>query len=54
MAFNTTEDARNLGLGEDWARIADMSEEPKMWVVEEHTIMDVSADQSYSSVSQSF
>lgn len=40
MAFNTTDEARDLGLGEDWAKIADMSEEPKMWVVKEHTIMD--------------
>ena len=40
MAFNLTEEARDLGLGEDWAKIADMSEEPKMWVVEEHTITD--------------
>jgi uncharacterized protein (TIGR02118 family) len=40
MAYNTTAEARDLGLGEDWAKIADMSEEPKMWVVEEHLIKD--------------
>ena len=44
MAFNTTEEARNLGLGEDWAKIADMSDEPKMWVVEEHLIKDAAQD----------
>jgi len=37
MAFNTTFEARELGLGEDWAKIADMGK-PKMWVVEEHVI----------------
>ena len=42
MEFNKTEEARALGLGEDWAKIADMSEEPNMWVVEEHPIMDES------------
>jgi uncharacterized protein (TIGR02118 family) len=37
LAFNTTPEARKLGLGEDWAKIADMSR-PKMWVAEEHII----------------
>ena len=40
MEFNKTARARDLGLGEDWAKIADMSEEPMMWVVEEHVIKD--------------
>ena len=40
MEFNKSAEARDLGLGEDWAKIADMSEEPRMWVVEEHLIMD--------------
>jgi uncharacterized protein (TIGR02118 family) len=40
MEFNKTSEARDLGLGEDWAKIADMSEEPMMWVVEEHVIKD--------------
>lgn len=40
MEFNKTAEARDLGLGEDWAKIADMSEEPMMWVVEEHLIKD--------------
>jgi uncharacterized protein (TIGR02118 family) len=39
MAFNATPEARELGLGEDWAKIADMGK-PKMWVVEEHVIME--------------
>ena len=39
MAFNTTPEARELGLGEDWAKIADMGK-PKMWVVEEHVIRE--------------
>ena len=40
MQFNQTARARDLDLGEDWAKIADMSEAPKMWVVEEHVIKD--------------
>jgi uncharacterized protein (TIGR02118 family) len=40
LAFNMTPEARKLGLGEDWAKIADMSK-PKMWVAEEHVIKDV-------------
>ena len=39
MAFNTTKEARDLGLGQDWAKIADMGK-PKMWVVEEHVIKE--------------
>lgn len=40
LEFNKTAKARELGLGEDWAKIADMSEEPVMWVVAEHVIKD--------------
>jgi hypothetical protein len=37
MEFNKTKEARPLG--EDWAKIADMSP-PKVWIVEEHVIKD--------------
>jgi uncharacterized protein (TIGR02118 family) len=37
MEFNKTKEAKPLG--EDWAKIADMSP-PKMWIVEEHVIKD--------------
>ena len=37
MAFNSTPEAKKLG--EDWAKIADMSP-PQMWVVEEHVIKE--------------
>lgn len=39
MEFNRTKEARGLGLGQDWAKIADMGP-PKMWIVEEHVIKD--------------
>jgi hypothetical protein len=39
MEFNRTKEARDLGLGQDWAKIADMGP-PKMWIVEEHVIKD--------------
>jgi uncharacterized protein (TIGR02118 family) len=39
LAFNMTPEARQLGLGEDWAKIADMGP-PKMWVAEEHVIKE--------------
>ena len=39
MEFNTTQEARDLGLGQDWAKIADMGK-PRMWVVEEHIIKE--------------
>ena len=39
LAFNSTPEARKLGLGEDWAKIAYMGR-PKMWVAEEHVIKD--------------
>ena len=37
MAFNSAPEAKKLG--EDWAKIADMSP-PRMWVVEEHVIKE--------------
>ena len=37
MAFSSTPEAKKLG--EDWAKIADMSP-PLMWVVEEHVIKE--------------
>ena len=37
LAFNTKPEAKLLG--EDWAKIADMGR-PRMWVAEEHVIMD--------------
>ena len=40
LAFNMTPEARKLGLGADWAKIADMGQ-PKMWVAEEHVIKDI-------------
>ena len=39
MAFNRTKESRDLGLGQDWAKIADMGR-PKMWVVAEHVIKE--------------
>ena len=39
MEFNTTKEASDLGLGQDWAKIADMGK-PRMWVVEEHVIKE--------------
>ncbi len=39
LAFNANPEAKKLGLGEDWAKIADMGR-PKMWVAEEHVIKD--------------
>ena len=39
MEFNKTKEARDLGLGQDWAKIADMGP-PKMWIVEEYVIKD--------------
>ncbi len=39
IEFNTTREARDLGLGQDWAKIADMGK-PKMWVVNEHVIKE--------------
>ena len=39
MEFNGSDEARELGLGQDWAKIADMGR-PKMWVVDEHVIRE--------------
>jgi uncharacterized protein (TIGR02118 family) len=39
MEFQRSPEARKLGLGEDWAKIADMSP-PKVWIVTEHLIKD--------------
>ena len=39
MEFNRSDAARELGLGQDWAKIADTGR-PKMWVVNEHVIME--------------
>ena len=39
IEFNSTKEAHDLGLGQDWAKIADMGR-PKMWIVNEHIIKE--------------
>ena len=40
IAFNQTPDAKKLGLGADFAKIADMSGKDRIWVATEHIIKD--------------
>ena len=39
IEYGKSKEAKKLGLGEDWAKIADMSP-PKVWIAEEHIIKD--------------
>jgi uncharacterized protein (TIGR02118 family) len=42
--WHKSKETRNLGLGEDWAKIADMTYQ-KMWIVEEHVIKDETGEE---------
>ena len=39
IEYGKSEAAKKLGLGADWAKIADMAP-PKVWIAEEHLIKD--------------
>jgi uncharacterized protein (TIGR02118 family) len=39
LEYGKSEQAKKLGLGSDWAKIADQKP-PKVWIVEEHLIKD--------------
>lgn len=40
MEYQKSSEAKELGLGADWGKIADLSTPPKVWIVEEHVIKD--------------